>query len=411
MSRSYTNKQGERITVSDEHLQTAVEIKLELQKASPSRRASMKQLVAMMEQEGYYDAESSEAYRCMLKSYQKDVGELPEAPKHADMVADNKLQSIKDLVGEVAYEKRENQHVLKQLNKVKREVIDFTLIAEQIGQAMRSHDWSKLKFDYKPLAEGGKKMIVCLSDLHIGALVDIDINTYNYEVAKNRMQQYLTKVVTEIKNNNISEVYLMNLGDVIEHPYMHNLSYTSEFVFADQVGNASDIIIKFMSKLSEYVKVTVAGIAGNHDRFNEDKHKNLDGDHAVKIINKAIQTFLENANNDRITYVQAKDYEHSIEINGIDVKFVHGDLDGINDQNLLAKHCSLDGRDYKLIVMGHYHHHWLREQGIDKSVVGFGSLKGADGHGAKTRRVSKPSQGFILVDEDGVYEIRQVKLK
>jgi hypothetical protein len=77
-------------------LQTAVEIKKELQKASPSRRASMKQLVAMMEQEGFHDAESSESYRCMLKSYQKDIGELPEAPKHADMVADNKLESIKE---------------------------------------------------------------------------------------------------------------------------------------------------------------------------------------------------------------------------------------------------------------------------------------------------------------------------
>jgi hypothetical protein len=95
-----------------------------------------------------------------------------------------------------------------------------------------------------------------------------------------------------------------------------------------------------MVELSEYVNVTVAGIAGNHDRFNEDKHKSLDGDHAVRIVNEAIKTFLENANNERITYVQAKDYEHSIYINGLNVKFVHGDLDGINDQNLIAKHSS-----------------------------------------------------------------------
>jgi hypothetical protein len=51
--------------------------------------------------------------------------------------------------------------------------------------------------------------------------------------------------------------------------------------------------------------------------------------------------------------------------------------------------------------MGHYHHHWLKEQGIDKTVVGFGSLKGADGYGQKIRKISDASQGFILVDEDG----------
>src|SRR5205085_979639 len=282
--RSYTNKEGEKITVSEEHLHTAIRIKKELQNTSPSRRASMKQLVKMMEVEGFFDAEASEAYRCLLKDYQKSIGELPEVAKHANMVASSKLESIKELVAEIAYEKRENQHVLKQLNTVKREVIDFSLIAEQIGQAFKEYDWSEYKFTYQPIKDSNKKMIVCLSDLHIGALVDTDVNKYDYKIAQARMREYLNKVITEIKNNDISDVYLINLGDIIEHPYMHNLAYTSEFVFAEQMSKASDIIIKFMIGLSEFANVTVAGICGNHDRFNEDKNKNLDGDHAVKVV-------------------------------------------------------------------------------------------------------------------------------
>lgn len=408
--RSYTNRQGERITVTEEHLKTAIKIKKELQKASPSRKASMKLLVEMMEIEGFYDADINESYRCMLKRYQKSVGELPEAPKYAEMVSEGKLESIKEIVGEIAYEKRENQQVLRELNKVKREVIDFTLIAEQIGKAIKEHDWSKLKFTYEELYSGEKAMIVCLSDLHIGAIVNSDINTYNYKVAQERLNTYLNKVISEIKENEVSEVYLINLGDSVENPYMHNLSFSCEFTMAEQIVKASDLIIKFMIELAKHANVTVAGIGGNHDRLNEDKNKSLDGDHAVKAINSIIKTFIENSNIERVTYEQANDYDHVLLINGIYTKFVHGDLDSINDRGLIAKHSYLDSTDYTLVVMGHYHHHWTKEEGLHGAVVGFGSLKGADNHGQKNRRISSPSQGYILVDEFGNYEIRSVKL-
>jgi hypothetical protein len=408
--KSYTNKQGEQITVSKEHLEVSVKIKQELQKASPQNKCAWSTHKKLMEKEGFFDSEVSENYRCLVKRYQEEVGELPEAPKFADMVADKKLESIKEYVGEIAFAKRENQHVLRQLNKVKRDVIDYTLFVQEISNVFSRYDWSDFVFNNEPIAKTKKKMIVCLSDLHIGALVDTDINKYDLKVAKRRLGEYINKVFSIIERDEISEVYLINLGDSIENPYMHNLSYTSEFVFTEQVAVASDLIIKFMIKLAEKANVTVAGIAGNHDRINEDKKKNLDGDHAVRGINIAIESFIENAKPERITYEQAKDYEHSTTINGRHIKFLHGDLDGINDRNLIATHSSLDGVDYSLILMGHYHHHWIKEQGIDKCVVGFGSLKGADGHGEKTRRVSSPSQGVVIFDEDGNYEVKRIKL-
>jgi predicted phosphodiesterase len=412
--RSYTNRQGELITVSEEHLNIAVLIKKELQKKSPSLRCSWREHKLCMEKEGFFDSDTNEQYRCMIKDYQKQLGELPEAPKYAEMVSDGKLQSIKDMVGELAYTKREAQHAFRNLNRMKNDIIDFTLVAEQIGIAFRNHDWSDLKFEHSPIIKNGKKMIVCLSDLHIGALVDSDINKFNLKVAKSRMQEYLNKVIDEIKRNEISDVYLVNLGDSIEHPYMHNLAYNSEFVFTEQVAHASDLIIKFMIGLAckdgGNAKVTVAGIAGNHDRLDSDKKKNLDGDHAVKGINKAITSYIENAKPEGITYEQAKEYEHSVKLNGKDIKFVHGDLDSNNDQNLLAKHSSLDGVNYSLILMGHYHHFWVKEHGINKTVAGFGSLKGADGHGEKTRRVSAPSQGIVIIDEDGNFDIKRIGL-
>lgn len=409
--RSYTNKKGEKVEVTKEHLDTAVEIKKQLQNASPSGRCSWQQLVKMMKEEGFDDAENSENYRCMIKDYQKSIGELPQVEKYADMIADKKLDSIKNLIGEYAYAKREAQNQFRQLNKIKRDIIDYTLIAEQIRESMALHDWSKIKFKYKPIAKTKKKMIVGLSDLHIGALVDIGINTYNYDIAVKRMQEYLNKVINVIKKENISDVYVILLGDAIENPYMHNLAYNCEFTYSEQITKASDLIIKFLVGLKEYANVIYAGIGGNHDRINADKNKNLNGDHAVRGINEAVKSFVENSKVKRITYEKAVgDYEHSISLNGLNVKCVHGDLENINDNSILAKYASMDGINYNLVIMGHFHNFWTKEVGVDKHIYGFGSLKGADSHGKNTKMISSVSQGIVLVDEYGDYEVRKIKI-
>lgn len=415
--RSYTNKLGEKVIVSKAHLDTAIKIKEQLQKASNARRASMPQLVKLMEKEGFYDAEASENYRCMLKNYQKSVGKLTEGVKHADLVANKKLESIKELVGDLAYEKRQNQQFLREINKGKRELIDFATLTEEIAEALRVHNFEELQYEYedyttvREVRAGQKAIIACLTDLHVGALVDTDVNKFNYEVATKRMEAYMNKIIRECEENDIKDVYVVNLGDTIEHASMRfSQGFDAEFVFADQITKASDLIIKFLMGLAgKKLHVTYAGFAGNHDRIT-DKEKNIDGDHAVKAINKVIETAITYSNSNYLTYVQANDYNHSVGVNGRAFKFVHGDLDSYKDDTLVAKHTSLDGVDYDAVIMGHFHHFREMEVGYDKRIIMFGSLKGADKYGEKLRKISIASQGYLIVDSNGDYEVKQVKL-
>lgn len=413
--RSYTNKNGEVVTVSEEHLQTVVRIKKMLQDASPSRRASWRKIVSLMEKEGFYDSESSENYRAMVKAYQKSIGELPEAEKHADMIADNKLKSITDLVGELSTEKRENQIYLREINKGKRELIDFGLLVKEIGDAIRSHDWSEteLEYKYEYREPSDSKIVACLSDMHIGALVDTPINKYNFNIAVARIGVYASEIIREAKNNGINDIYVMNLGDVIEHSTMrYSQGFNAEFVFSEQIVRASDLIIKFLMFLArEGFNITYSGISGNHDRIT-DKDKNIDGDHAVKAINEIIKVFIENARIENITYEQAEDYSHSFTINNTNILALHGDLDNKNDNNLLGKHAVLNGIDYDLVLMGHYHTREIKELSEDKFLVVCGSLKGADEYSLnKLRKVSSPSQTYIIINKDGRMNFKWVTLK
>lgn len=410
--RSFTNRKGESVNVSKEHLDRAVNIKIELQKASPSRRCSWAKLARLMHEDGFDEAENSENYRCLIKDYQESIGKLPSAEKYSNMVADGKIESIKGLVGELAYRKRDAQNEFRKLNRVKRNVIDKTLFIEEIANAFKNHDFSHLHYRYKPVDSKDKKMIVCLSDLHIGALVDLDVNKYNFEIAKKRLYEYLNQVVTDAKDNNITDIYLVGLGDMIEHPYMHNLAYNCEFTLSEQITMASDVVISFiMGLINSDLNVTYAGVAGNHDRFHEDKNRNLDGDHAVKGINKAVESFIHNAKIERAKYVQAKDYEHTFTINGLNILAIHGDLSGRADVGIMSKYSNKNGVDYDLVLMGHYHTVQILEVGYNKFIAVGGSIKGADSYSVnKLQKQSAPSQMYVIINEDGKMNIKWATL-
>jgi len=412
--RSYTNKQGDKISVTEDHLNTAVQIKLELQKASPSGLCQWAVLVKMMEEEGYFDADNNESYRCLIKAYQDKIGKLPTREKRENFVSDKLLTSIKNKVGEIYIAKRANQGVLKELNKVKRDVTDSILVAEEIREVLENYDFTELQFKAEELKINNKaKMIVSLSDLHIGALVDNKVNKYNFEIAKNRLSKYLNRLISEIKINGITDVYVMNTGDTIEHSSMRfGQGAGIEFTYSEQIVRASDIIQKFLMALSEHVNVTYAGIAGNHDRVDGDKNKSLDGDHAVKAINYTIEQFIINTKNTRIKYEQAEDYKHTFTFGGKNVLALHGDLDNQNDAKLLSTHSELDGIEYDLVLMGHTHTRFVKEVFDNKFISVSASLKGADNFSVnKLRKVSSPSQSYHIIHEDGEIEVRWVTFK
>lgn len=412
--RSYTNKKGEKVSVTEDHLNTAVQIKLELQKASPSGLCQWGVLVKMMEEEGYFDADNNESYRCLIKSYQAKIDKLPTREKRENFVAEKTLVSIKNKVGELYVAKRANQTVTRELNKVKRDVADSILVAEEIREVMENYDFTSLQFKPQELkVRSNTKMIVSLSDLHIGALVDNKVNKYNFEIAKQRLSKYLNRLITEIKLHGITDVYVMNTGDTIEHSSMRFTQGAGiEFAYSEQIVRASDIIQKFLMALSEHVHVTYAGIAGNHDRQDGDKNKSADGDHAIKAINYTIEQFIINTKNSRITYEQAEDYKHTFTFGGKNVLALHGDLDNQNDAKLLSTHSELDGVDYDLVLMGHTHTRFIKEVHDNKFISVSASLKGADNFSVnKLRKVSSASQSYHIIHEDGEIEVKWVTFK
>lgn len=414
-TRSYIDQDGSNVEVTKEHLDIAVELKIQLQKSSPSLKCNWKQHKKLMEEEGYEDSSSSESYRVLIKDYQRQVGLLNPLSKHVDLVADSKLKSLNRILGDLWSEKREIQLSLKEVNEFRRDFHLSKVVAEEIIEVFKGFAFKGLSDVVKlpKLKTSDNKAIIVLTDLHVGARIDnIYGNDYNYEIAQKRLNLYLEKVLAHCYRFNIKEVQLVGLGDFIEHLYMRaKQSKEAEFGLAQQILKASELIVEFMVKLSKQVNVEYTSIAGNHDRLQGDKDINFDDDNANVIINYNIKTAIQFIDSPRLTFTDTEDgaVEINKEINGKKIKLVHGHLDSKGSKTERMKSLiSMQNEFFDCLVYGHLHNYNAVDADNGRMVVGVGCLSGRNDYSRTLSCATNASQMMLVVTGDG--ELLPIKI-
>lgn len=403
--RKYINSKNEEVEVSEEHLRIAVSLKKELQKSSPSRKCNWSLHKNLMQKEGFYDSDKNENYRQLVKQFQKSIGELPEVKKYANYVADGKLNSIKELVGEIAYEKREVQHYLKEINKGKRELIDFGLVVEHVEKAFENININTIHNESTPLNKTDRSMLVLPADWHIGYFN----NNYNHEVAIERVNKYLDKIIEYACIFDINVFHVQHLGDIIENLYMHknSQSYNSEFTMAEQIVKATELLFTLIARLSSYGEVVFHGVVrGNHGRMSA-KGETIPNDCAEYIVHQSIKSLINISNNPRVI---VDDSEYNIERSMITIKdkrikCTHGDMDGQNDRDKIQKHISLENEIIDILALGHFHNFQLKSENHGRLVYGSGCLQGTTEHGKSLKYDNPASQGVIIIGNSEIIPI------
>lgn len=406
--RSYTNSDGMTVEVTTEHLDFAVEVKLELQETSPSRKCSWNKHKQIMKENGYSNSDKNESYRCLIKNYQKSIGRLHNLPKYADLVHTSKLDAIKSMVGDFRFEKQANQDILREVNKTIREMSRTAVMVDEFRNILLDEiDFSVPHYVYEPKAKNSKnKGILVITDWHIGVIVNNCVgNYYNYDIAVKRLQQLKKKVLDKCSTHNVSDLHIVGLGDWIEHLYMRkNQSQDCEFSLNMQIAKAKKLIFDLIVSIAEHnINVTFGSIAGNHDRGHGDKSQSFDDDNANVVIMEGIKDMLEIKKADRIELLDIKphDTEINLELNGRTFKFVHGDKDRGGMKNRLKQHISMGDRFFDYLVHGHLHHYYFMEDDNGRGILGTGSLVGCNNYSKEIGSSTDASQTFILVEEDG----------
>lgn len=265
------------------------------------------------------------------------------------------------------------------------------------------------KVDYKPLklaerelikTKSDNDLVIMLSDLHIGQTFASAWGRYNLEVAKDRMNQYLNKII-EIKDRHNSENCFVTLqGDMISNSIHKTIAITNRENVIEQVISASEMITAFLAELSKiFNNVTIASVVGNHSRIDK-KEDALKDERLDTLIEWYAKSKLENFEN--IEFIEPYDNTFNcFVVRNKHYFIVHGDYDKF-DMAGVAKLSMMAGYFPYCILFGHRHFPATTEiNGI--KLVQSGSFPGAgDDHTIELRLSGKPSQTVLVCNEDGI---------
>ena len=255
---------------------------------------------------------------------------------------------------------------------------------------------------YTPvISKSENDLIVCLSDLHIGATYDNADGVYNSEIARERLSKYLSEIIEIQKTHNAENCTVILLGDIISGSIHKSISITNKENVIEQIKLACEYISDFIYELGKHFnKVELRGVAGNHSRI-EKKEDALLGERLDVLVLWFVKSMLNNANN---IVVIDDDYDDTLSIFTVREKVyfgIHGDFDSTSDAGI-AKLALWAKQTPYCVICGHKHYPAMSSvSGI--KVVQSGSLCGSGDEFTRSKRLTgEPSQTVAVVDKNGI---------
>lgn len=259
------------------------------------------------------------------------------------------------------------------------------------------------KVDYD---SSDKVMIMALSDLHVGLnFSDTQTRGYNFEVLKDRLEQYKQQVIQEIIDNDIIDIRIYFVGDLIEHINMRNVNqaYETEFTMSKQIALGTRLLADIIKEMSVYGDVTFHMIHGNHDRMQGNKNDKVYNDSAAYIALDMLLYLQEvGAFGDNVDIVNNKNDIYKsfdiIEMNGLEYKvaLIHGDTTPKNG-HIIPKVDIMNNTN--MVITGHLHHFAVFQESFDKLHVRNSSTIGTNNFSKELNLGSTtPSQTRIILN-------------
>lgn len=334
-------------------------------------------------------------------------------------LSDNKtaLDNVKKLLGEQYLLKKQIQDENRELSKVKKDFVKSISISEDIIRAFKE-DGFRLDIPehcHSPIiSKSTNKMICIVGDWHIGyKIINCKGNYYNWDIANERINQYIDECYKYIDLFNIDKVYVVNVGDMIEGCYMRKTqNQYCEFLQGEQIEKFTKLMYKFITSISEKANVVYDAIAGNHDRFNGDKTQNYDGDNLNSTATPLLRTMFEISENKRVIVVDRdfSDKEIVLNINGLSGKFVHGHEHSKDDKSKIKNEISMDNQLYDFYSEGHWHNYRCLSENNGRYLITNGCLSGYNDYSTAFGCSTIASQTIMVIGDRKIEMIKDVPL-
>ena len=244
-------------------------------------------------------------------------------------------------------------------------------------------------------------MIVCLSDLHLGAQYYSAFGRYDSEIAYKRLEEFLNKVLEVGRRHKVSTVHLAVLGDIVSGIIRTSIQLGNRENLIDQIKISAELIASFISSLApNFEHIYVTGVSGNHSRIIQDKEVAQKDERADKLILWIVEQMLAHIPNVGVASETVDTTLATIEVCGKSYCLIHGDYDKATDASI-GKLITMLGYIPYAILSGHRHSPFYREMNGVKFIQA-GSLCGGGGDYETTCRLTgKPNQTILVCNDKG----------
>lgn len=319
----------------------------------------------------------------------------------------NKLEEKKRELERIKVQYRDERNAWQKQNYADSRVEETLSILEDELKSL-----GKVNFEIHttPLVDGKNEMIICLSDLHIGQSFDSVFGKYNSDIAVDRLNQYLNKIIDVAKRHDVYKVHVVGLGDLISGSIHKTVAITNKENVIEQVKLATEYISSFCYELTKAFQVVqFYNVVGNHSRIDK-KDDALHDERLDDIIGWAVGLSLSHVDN--FHYMKHRMVDNGIADFSVCGKFylaVHGDFDSNSKQGVSNLVMAM-GFLPEAIIKGHMHSPAYNEfNGV--KMIQSGSLAGCgDNYTIEKRLTGKPSQTLLVCNDQGIECIYNVVL-
>lgn len=262
-----------------------------------------------------------------------------------------------------------------------------------------------------PTISGDSDLLCCLADLHIGQTFDSYWGKYNTNIAKERLEKYLSEILRIGKLHNSDKIHVACIGDQISGFIHQTIQISNKENVIEQIKIATELISSFCHELTKHFsQVYFYNVSGNHSRLSPNKDNAVKDERLDDLIGWSVCNLLNHIENFHdLSFRKIDSTIGEAHIRGKNYLLIHGDMDSISKTGI-GNLVTMLGFCPEYVVCGHKHTPAMNEfNGV--TVYQSGSLPGSgDDHTIQNRLAGRPSQAVLVCDESGVQCCYNVKL-
>lgn len=252
-------------------------------------------------------------------------------------------------------------------------------------------------------------LVICLSDLHIGATFDSAFGVFNSDIAKDRLNEYLSEILKIQARHSSANAYVVCVGDLVSGNIHKQIAVTNRENVIDQIKLVSTYVTDFCYELTKHFEnVSFVSASGNHSRIDK-KEEALHNERLDDLISFIVETALSHITNFKVL---KDNYDTSLarfEVRGQVYYACHGDYDGFSKQGVSNLVMMTREIPY-CVISGHKHFPaFMNESGV--IMIQSGCLCGSgDDYTIEKRLTGQASQTVCVCTRDGIQSLYPIML-